>query len=180
MTNPILSSKQLEFCNGTTLLPNIQVLRLAEAFANGSSANIKLWKTLMHKLGQPGGYLGRLLRPLLKIGLSLMKNVLKSLAKSILIPLRLTVVASETDVTIHYKMFGFGTTTLITFNEKMNGIMKIVKSLEGSSLLMKGVSETIQNEAKKQKGGSFSMLLGALSASLLENLLIYKGTIRAD
>ena len=171
MINPILSSKQLEFCNGTTLLSNIQVLRFAEAFENGSSANIKLWKSLMHKLGQPGGYLGRLLRPLLKTGLSLMKNVLKSLAKSILIPLRLTVVASETDATIHYKMFGFGTTTLITFNEEMNDIMKIVKSLEESGLLMK---------AKKQKGGSFSKLLGALSASLLENLLICKGTIRAD
>ena len=61
------------------------------------------------------------------------ENVLKPLAKSILIPLRLTVVASETDATIHYKMFGFGTTTLITFNEEMNDIMKIVKSLEESS-----------------------------------------------
>ena len=109
-----------------------------------------------------------------------MKNILKPLAKSILIPLRLTVVASETDATIHYKMFGFGTTTLITFNEEMNDIMKIVKSLEESSLLMKRASETIQNEAKKQKGGSFSTLLGTLSASLLENLLTCKGTIRAD
>ena len=88
-----------------------------------------------------------------------MKNILKPLAKSILIPLRLTVVASETDATIHYKMFGFGTTTLITFNEEMNDIMKIVKSLEESSLLMKRASETIQNKTKKTKRRIFQYVV---------------------
>ena len=56
-------------------------------------------------------------------------------------------------------MFGSGATTLVTSNEEMNDIMKIVKSLEESGLLIKGVSETIKNEAKEQKGGFISMLL---------------------
>ena len=59
----------------------------------------------------------------------------------------------------------------------MEAIIKIVKSLEGSGLLSKGVSRTIQNEAKEQKGGFFSMLLGTLGASLLRNILAGKGAI---
>ena len=61
----------------------------------------------------------------------------------------------------------------------MNDIMNIVKSLEESGLLIKGFSETIKDEAKEQKGGFLSMLLGTLGASLLGNLLTGKGTIRA-
>ena len=61
----------------------------------------------------------------------------------------------------------------------MNDITKIVISLEKSSLLIKGISKTIKNEAKEQKGGFFSMLLCTLSAGLLANLLTGKGTIRA-
>ena len=75
-------------------------------------------------------------------------------------------------------MFGSGMTALIITNEGMNDIMKIVKSLEESGLLMKGVSETIKDEAKEQKGGILEMLLGTLGASLLENLLTGKSTIR--
>ena len=62
----------------------------------------------------------------------------------------------------------------------MNDIMKIVKSLEVSSLLIKNVSETIQNETKEQTEGFLSMLLGKLGSSLLGNLLIGKATIRAE
>ena len=61
----------------------------------------------------------------------------------------------------------------------MKDMMKIVKSLEYSRLLIKGVSETIKNEAKEQKGGFLSMLLGTLGACLLGNCLTGKGTIRA-
>ena len=101
----------------------------------------------MHKIGQSGGFLGRLLGLLLKTGLPLIKNVLKPLPKSVLIPLELTAAASATDAAIHKKMFGSGKTTLIS-NEEMNDIMEIVKSLEESGLLTKGVSKTIKNEAK--------------------------------
>ena len=65
----------------------------------------------------------------------------------------------------------------------MNDILKIVKSLENSRLLLKGVSETIQHEAKEQRGGFLSMLLGTLGASLLGGILSKglpgKGVIRA-
>ena len=75
-------------------------------------------------------------------------------------------------------MFGSVTTTLIISNEKMTDIMKIIKSFKESWLLIKGVSETIKNEAKEPKGGFLSMLLGTLGASLLGSLLAGKGTIR--
>ena len=71
-------------------LTNTQVSKLRKAFANNSSANIKLSKTQLHKIRQLGGFLGRLLGPLLKTGLLLMKNALKPLAESVLIPLGLT------------------------------------------------------------------------------------------
>ena len=64
-------------------------------------------------------------------------------------------------------MLGSGATTLIISNDEMDGILKIVKSLENSGVLLKGVSETIQHEAKEQRGGFLSMLLGTLGASLL-------------
>ena len=65
------------------LLTNTQVSRLRKAFVNGLSANIKLSKTHLHKLGQSGGFLSRLLGPLLEIGLPLVGNVLTPLAKSV-------------------------------------------------------------------------------------------------
>ena len=103
---------------------------------------------------------------------------LKSLAKSVLIPLGLKA-ASATDATIHKRMFGSGMIILIISGEEMNHTMKIAKSLEESGSLIKGVSQTIRNEVKEQKGGFLGMLLGTLCASLLENLLTSKGTIRA-
>ena len=128
---------------------------------------------------QSGGFLGRLLGPLLKAGLPLIKNVIKPLAKSVLIPLGLTAAASAADAGIHKKILGSGTTTLIISNDEMKDIIKIVKSLEDSGLLLKGVTETVQNEVKEQKGGFLSMLLGTLGASLLGNLLTGKGLYRA-
>ena len=108
-----------------------------------------------------------------------MKNVIKPLANSVLIPLGLTAAASAEDAGIHKKILGSRTATLIISNDEMEDIIKIVKSLEDSGLLLKGVSETIQNEAKEQKGGFLSMLLGTLGASLLGNLLTGKGIYRA-
>ena len=108
---------------------------------------------------QPGGFFGRLLGPLLKTGLPLIKNVIKSLAKNVLIPLGLTAAASAADAGIHKKVLGSGdNTTLIISNDEMEDIIRIVKSLEDSGLLIKGVTETVQNEVKEQKGGFLSML----------------------
>ena len=83
------------------LLTNTQASRLHKAFANNSSVYIKLSKTQWSKIGQSGGFLGRLQGPLLKTGLHLIINVLKALAKSALIPLRLTATVSTTDAAIH-------------------------------------------------------------------------------
>ena len=71
------------------------------------------------------------------------------------------------------------TTTVIISNDEMKDIIKIVKSLKDSGLLLKGVSKTIKNEAKEQKGGFLSMLLGTLGASLVRNILAGKGINRA-
>ena len=85
------------------LLTNRQVANLRKAFANYLSTDIKLSKTQISKMIQSGGFLGRLLGPLLKTRLPLMKNVIKPLAKRVLIPSGLTVAASAADVGIHKK-----------------------------------------------------------------------------
>ena len=134
----------------------------------------------MHKTIQSGQFLGRFLGPLLKTELPLMGNILNPLAKSILIPLGSTAAISATDAAIHKKILGSGFTTLIISNEEMNHVIKIVKSLEESWLLIKGVTETIKNEAKDQRGGFLGMLWDTLGANLLGNLGRKKGTIRAS
>ena len=105
---------------------------------------------------QSGGFLGKLLGPLLKTGLPLIKSVIKPLAKSVLVPLGLTAAASAADAGIHKKILGSGQPNnnnkiLIISNDEMDDILKIVKSLEDSGVLLKGVNETIQNEAKEQR-----------------------------
>ena len=81
----------------------IQVTNLRKAFANNSSTDIKLSKTQLSNMIQSGRFLGRLLGPLLKAGLPLISNVIKPLAKSVLIPLGLTAAASAADARIHKK-----------------------------------------------------------------------------
>ena len=117
------------------LSTNTQVSKLCKTFANNSSANLKLSKTQLHEIGESGGFSGRILGTLLKTGLPLTKNVLKPLAKSVLIRLGLTAATSAIDATIYKNFFGSGrpsdltsrATTLITSNEEMNNIMKIDK-----------------------------------------------------
>ena len=138
------------------LLTNRQAANLRKAFSNYLSADIKLSKTQFSKMIQSGGFLGRLLGPLLKKGLSLIKNVIKPLAKSVLIPLELTAAASAADAGIHKKILGSwhnhpSSTTLIISNDEMQDIIKIVKPLEDSGLLLKGVTETVKNEVKNKK-----------------------------
>ena len=85
------------------LLTTRQVANIRKAFANNSSIEIKLSKTQLSKMIQSVGFFGRLLGPLLKTGLPLIKNVIKPLAKSVLIPLGLTAAASTADAGIHKK-----------------------------------------------------------------------------
>ena len=109
-------------------------------------------------------------------------HLLKSVVKPLGL-LSLTAALSAIDGSIQKTIFGSGTTTLIISNDEINDILKTVKSLEDFGILLKGVGETIKNEAKKQKGGFLSMLLGTLGASLLGDLLTKNlsggGVIRA-
>ena len=130
------------------LLTNTQVPRLCKTFANNSSVTKKLSKTQLSKIRQSEGLLCRLLGPLLKVYLPLMTNVLKPLAKSDLILLRLTAAASARDATIQKRILGFCMTTLLISNKEIGDIMKIVKSLKECSLLVTGVGEIITNKAK--------------------------------
>ena len=125
----------------TLVLTNRQVRNLHKAFVNYLSTDIKLSKTELFKMVQSGGFLGRLLGPFLKTGLPLMKSVIKPLATSVLIPLGLTAAASAADAGIHKKILGSGTTALIISNDELQDIIKIVKFLEDSGLLLEGVSE---------------------------------------
>ena len=131
------------------LLTTRQKTKIINAFNNNRSTDLKLSQAQINKIILPGGFLGKLLGPLLKTELPLIKNVIKPLAKSVLIPLGLTAAASAADAGIHKKILGSGTTTLIISNEEMNDIIKIVQALEDSNILLKGVTETVKNETKE-------------------------------
>ena len=166
------------------LLTNRQVSNLRKVLGNYLSIDIKLSKTQLSKMIH-----SRLLGPLLKTGLPLIKNVIKPLAKNVLIALGLTAAASAADAGTHKKILGSGNrplsaawhnnnTVLIKSNNEIEDFIKIVKSYEDSGSLLKGASETVQNEVKEQRGGFLSMLLGTLCGSLLGNLLTGQGIYR--
>ena len=164
------------------LLTNKQVTNLRKGFVNYLLANIKLSKTQLSKMIHSGRLLGRLLVPLLKTGLPLIKNVIKPLAKTALIPLGLTAAASAADAGIHKKILGSGhnhlsSTALMISNNEMKDTIKIATSLEDYGLFLKGVTETVKNEVKEQKGGFISMLLRTIGASLLGNIFTGQGEI---
>ena len=147
------------------LLTNRQTLSLRKAFNNHTSADIKFSKAQLTKM-QKGGFL-EFLMPLLKSELPLLKSVVKPLGM-----LGLTAAASATDAAINKKILGSGNhTTLIISNDDMQDILKIVKSLTDSGILLNGITETVKNEVKEQKGGFLLMLLDTLGASLLGDLL---------
>ena len=112
------------------LLTTRQKTKIRNAFNNNMSTNLKLSKAQINKIIQSGGFLSKLLGPLLKTGLPLVKNVINPLAKSVLIPLGLTAAASAADAGIHEKILGSGNTTLIISNEEMNVLWKLYKPLK--------------------------------------------------
>ena len=156
------------------MLTTRQNTKLHNTINNNLATNIKLSKAQIKKLIQSGGFLGKLLSklagPLMKVAMPLAKNVLASLG--------LTAAMSAIDGSIQKKIHGSGV-KLIIQQEDMNDIIKIIKALENSGILLKGVTKTIKNETKEQRGGFLSMLLGTLGASLLGNLLTGKGMMRA-
>ena len=112
-----------------------QTTKLRNAIQNNISTDIKLSKAQISKIIQSGRFLGKLLDPLIKTGLPLIRNIIKPLAKSVLIPLGLTAAAYAADAGIQKKILGSGTTTLIIPNEEINDIMKIAQALEDSNIL---------------------------------------------
>ena len=139
----------VEYNKINTKLSNLQVSKLKTVVKNNEGTTLAL--------------LEKLAGTLMKVAVPLGKNMLA--------PLRLTAAMSAIDGAIQKKIHGSGTTTLVISNEEMDDIMKIVQALEDSNILLKGVSKTIKNEIKKQKGGTLGMLLGTLGPSLLGNLL---------
>ena len=145
------------------LLTTRQTTKLKNAIENNMSTDIKLSKVQISKIIQFGGFLGKLLSPLLKTGLPLLKSVIKPLGL-----LGLTAI----DGGIQEKIYsGSGTTTFAFSNKELNDIIKIVQALEDSGILLRGVTKTIKDETKEQKGGVLSMLLGISSVSLFGDLL---------
>ena len=102
-----------------------QTTKLRNPSENNMLTDIKLCKAQIKKMIQSGGFLGRLLGPLLKTGLPLLKSVIKPLGL-----LGLTTASSPIDAGVKKKIYGSGTTTLVISNEEMNDIMKIVQALE--------------------------------------------------
>ena len=130
------------------LLTTRQKTKLKNALNNNKLTDIKLSNSQISKITQSRGFLGSLLRklagPLMKVAVPFAKNILS--------PLGITAAASAIDAGIQKKIHGSGTTTLIISNKEMNDIMKIVQALEDSNILLKGVTKTIKNETKEQKG----------------------------
>ena len=168
-----MSLKMLDgnYLSHELLLTTRQKTKIRNAFNNNMSTDLPLSKAQILKIIQSGGFLGSLLRklagPLMKVAISLAKNVLAQLG--------ITAAASAIDAGIQKKKapqkHGSGTTTLIISNKEMNDIIKIVQALEDSNILLKGVTKTIKNKTKEQKGEFLSMLLDTLGASLLGNIL---------
>ena len=141
------------------LLTTRQTTKLINAIEDNMSTDIKLSKAQIRRISWS----------ITNDWITTNKNAIKSFAKSVLMALGLTAAASAADAGKQKKILGSGTTTLITSNEEMNDILKIVQALEDSNILLKGVTKTIKNETKKQKGGFLSMLLDTLGASLLSS-----------
>ena len=157
------------------LLTTRQNTKLRNAINNNLVTDIKLSKAQIKKIIQSGGFLGKLLSklagPLMKVAMPLAKNVLA--------PLGSTAAMSAIDGSIQKKIYGSGV-KLIIEQEDISDIIKIIETLENSSILLKGVTKTIENETKEQRVGFLSMLFGSLGASLLGNLLTSgKGIMRA-
>ena len=152
-------------------LTQTQINKLREKVENNISTDIKLSKAQMNKLRKEGGALGSILARFLP---KLIKPAI-SLGKNILAPLGLSAAMSATDAAIQKNVHGYGTKTVKFSNKDLDDMTKIVKALEDSDVLMKGVTYTLKNDIKK--GGTLPlipMLLGTLGASLLTGRGMYR------
>ena len=152
-------------------LTQTQINKLREKVENNMSTDIKLNKAQINTLIKEGGALGSILARFLP---KLIKQAL-SLGKNILAPLGLSAAMSVTDAAIQKKLHGYGTKTVKFSKKDLDDMTKIVKALEDSDVLIKGVTKTLKNDIKK--GGALPlipMLLGTLGASLLTGRRMYR------
>ena len=156
------------------ILKTRQATKLRNGIENNIPTDIQLSRGPISEMIQSGGFLGSLLS---KLAGPLMK-VAVSLAKNILAPSGITAAAPAIDAEIQKKIYGSGTTTRIISNEDMNDIMKIVPVFEHSNIILKRVIEKTKNETKEQKRGFLGFLLSTSEASLLGNMLRRKGKLR--
>ena len=145
MENKIIKNESL----GLTLTKN-EIKDIVKVIKSLENRGILLKVTTENAINHEGGLLN-FVALLLKTGLPSTKNVLAALAKHAPMPLGLSAAASAADAGTHKKILGLRMTKLLFSNEESDDIMKIVKSLEDCCLLIKGVSETIENELKEQK-----------------------------
>ena len=149
------------------LLTTRQTTKLRYSIQNNMSADAKFSKAQIKKRIQSGSFLGKLLgrflSKLIKLAISVGKNLLASLGLSAAI--------SAADAGIQKSIFGSGITTLKIGNKELNDLMKIIKVLENHGVLLKGITKTVQNDVKSQRGDFLSVLLGTLGASLLGDVL---------
>ena len=150
------------------LLTQKQTTKLRNNVENNISTDMKLSKAQIKKIVQSGGFLGRLLGPLLKIATPLVTKALPILG--------LSAASSAIDAGIQKKILGSGTTTLIISNNELNDIIRIVQALEDHDILLKGITRTVKNETKQQKGGFLGMLMGTLHLCLVMPCLACKGS----
>ena len=136
-----------------------QKTKLRNAFENNMSTDIKLYRAQISKIIQSRGFLGLFLSTLA----GPLMNVAVPLAKNVLAPLGITAASSAIDAGIQKKIHGCGIAPLMISNEEKNEILKIVQALEDSNILLKGVTEAIENETKEQKRGFLGMLLQSWS-----------------
>ena len=146
------------------LLTRRQKTESRNAFKNNMSTDIKRSKAQISKIVYSGGSLGslwsKLAGPLMKVEFSL--------ANTLLAPLGITAAASAIDTGSQKKIHGSWTTTLIISNEEMNDLMTLVQPFEHSNILLKGLTKTIKNETKDQKGEFLTILLDTLGECLLK------------
>ena len=174
--NSVAGIKTL-FGTGITLTDNEikDIIKVIKPWENGDISS----KGITRKMTSQEWAFLNFLRPLMISDLPLIISALTPLAKDVLLPFGLLAGMSATDAAIQKQIYGSGSTPLMTSKDETVDIIKVVKSLEGSGLLTKRISEAIKGEAREQKGGSLPMLLGALAFTILGNAWIGRWVIKA-
>ena len=174
--NSVAGIKTL-YGTGITLTDNEikDIIKVIKPWENGDISS----KGITRKMTSQEWAFLNFLRPLMISDLPLIISALTPLAKDVLLPFGLLAGMSATDAAIQKQIYGSGSTALMTSKDETVDIIKVVKSLEGSGLLTKRISEAIKGEAREQKGGSLPMLLGALAFTILGNAWIGRWVIKA-